>query len=327
MNRRALLLGLMGVGLGAHQLRSAAGFPNRPLTLILPFEEATHVGMTALLLRPYLEAALRQRIDFDVHSGGDGEAGHNVGAAAAADGYTLTIVSNPLALKYWLSTASVATPASFTFLGQITAVPNVLLVRADSPFATTRDLVDALRARPDSLTTGGQPSWWPASAMTRALFCRMAGIQPRIDQAYYYTSQLLFDLARGQLDFAFAGTNDLRSPPPVLGLRALAVSSTARLPALPDTPTFREQGWDLTMRWWHGLAVPRDTPDAIVAQLSRALSSALASPDLQVNFARNGLTVDPLDGPALATRVADEYQTAGKLFAALGLNRRLNKPM
>ena len=325
MQRRSVLLGLCSAGLGMRQPR-AGGFPDHSLTLILPFGQATHVGMTALLLRPYLEAALHQRIQFDLHSGGDGESGHNVGAAATADGYTMTIVSSSLVLAYWRTTASVATPDSFRFLGQITEVPNVLLVRADSPLATAQDLVVALRARPASLATGGQPSWWPTSAFTRALFCQLAGIQPRIDQSYYSTSELLFDLERGQLDFAVAGTNDLRAPLPLLGLRALAVSSATRLPALPDAPTFREQGWDVTTQWWHGLAVPKATPAAITARLAGALSAALASPDLRSDFARYGLTVDPLDGTSLTQRVADEFQAASELFTALGLNRRVHKP-
>lgn len=327
MQRRALLLGLGTAGLGVRPVRAGASFPDHALTLILPFDLGTHVGVTATVLRPYLEAALHQRIEFDLRPGGDGEAGHNAGAAAPADGYTLTMVSNALAVQYWLTTASLARPDSFTFLGQVTAVPNALLVRADSPFATTRDLVDALRAKPDSLATGGQPYWWPASAVARALFCQRAGIQPRIDDGYYNGARLLFALSRGQLDFAFAGVNDLRGPPMLLGLRALAVTTEARLLTLPETPTFREQGWNITTSWWHGLAAPKATPADIVARLGAALAAALASPDLRSDFARNGLSVDPLDGPILTQRVTEESQSVSELFTALGKNMRVHRPI
>lgn len=327
MLRRTLLLGAGAAALGLASTDANAAYPDRMLNLIVPFDLATHVGRTAMALQPYLEHALRQHIELVPKSGADGELGHLLGAEAPADGYTLTMVSQSLAVQRWLTNASVAAPDNFTFVGQVTAVPNVLLVRADSTFATLEDLVAGMRASPDTLKTGGQPNWWPASALTRALFTSRAGVQPRIDEGYYTASGMLWALQAGQLDFAVVGVNDLHTVPATRQMRALAVSTERRLPALSGTPTFREQGWDIVMAWWHGVAVPKDTPADIVARLAAGLAAALDSPALVADFARNGLTVDPLDGPAMTRRVADEYQTIGALFTALGKNLRVRRAL
>lgn len=326
MNRRALLLGATA-SLGVRRAAAQDAYPNRPLKLIVPFDLGTRVGLTAYLLRPHLELAVRQRIDLLPEPGADGELGHLLGAEADADGYTLTLVSQSLAVQHWLSNASTTTPENFAFVGQITAIPNLLLVRADSPFRSLADLVAALRAEPDALRTGGQPNWWPASAITRALFAVRAGVQPRIDEGYYSASGLLWALEAGQLDFVVVGLSDLRGTPASRRMRALAVSSEQRVSATPDTPTFREQGYDIVTAWWHGLATPTDTAASILATLRTALSTTLASSALRSDFARNGLTVDPLSGTAMRTRVIDEYQMIGELFTRLGKNVRVHRPI
>lgn len=327
MDRRALLLGAAAASLGVRPAPAQDAYPNHALTLIVPFDLGTRVGLTATLLRPHLEAALHHRIELLPKPGADGELGHLLGAEASADGYTLTLVSGSLTVQHWLSNASTATPDNFAFVGQITAIPNMLLVRADSPYASLADLVSALRANPGALKTGGEPNWWPASALTRALFAVRAGVQPRIDEGYYSASGLLWALEAGQLDFVVVGVNDLRGTPAARRMRALAVSSEKPLQSLPGTPTFREQGYNIIIGWWHGLAVPRGTPRSVIASLRTALSTALAYPGLCADFTRNGLTVDPLDGATMHKRVTDEYQMIGELFTQLGKNVHVHRPI
>ena len=290
----------------------------------MPFAPGTSVGINARLLQPHLEQALGQHIALDFVAGAGGLMGHLAGASAATDGYTLTMISASLTTQPWISRASAARPDGFAYIGQVTSFPSVLLVRAESPYRTLADLVAALRGSPKSLRTGQLVGWWPP-ALAQAQFLLRAALQPRVVSSYYSGADLVVALAQGQLDFAVAGLADVRPSLNSGTLRALAVS--AHTPTLAATPSFREQGWDVTQAWWRGLAAPADTPDEVVGRLSAALREALDSSALQADFGHNGLSVDPLDGPEFRQFVLDEYQTLGALFTALGLNVQIAKPL
>ncbi len=333
MRRRSLLsavcaagVGLAGVcasGTGIRRGAAASAYPSRPLTLIVPFTPGSSVGTNARLLVPHLARALGQSVELQFDGGSGGIAGHLLGEAADADGYTLTMVSAPLTIQPWLNRAAVATPENFDFVGQVTSIPSVLLVRDDSRDRTLADLVATLRAWPESEATGTTVVWWPP-ALAQALFTARAAIKPRVVSVYDSGSALVEALAQRQLDFVVVGLADLG--PSLDAGRLLALAVTARTPALPATPSFQEQGWDVTTAWWRGLAVPKDTPAERTSRLSTALREALDSAALRADFARNGLSVDPLDAPAFGRFVLDEYQTIGGLLASLGLNVRAAKP-
>jgi tripartite-type tricarboxylate transporter receptor subunit TctC len=331
MRRRTLLstaclagaaLGGVG-GVGVRRADARAAYPSRALSLIVPFSPGSSVGINARLLQPHLERVLGQSVELAFEQGGGGLAGHLMGSEAAADGYTLTLVSASLTAQPWLSRASVTLPGSFAFIGQVTCLPSVLVVRADSPYRSVADLVGALRDGPELLTTGTLSGWWPP-ALAQALFVLRAAIKPRVVASYFSGSELVVALSQGQLDFGVVGLADVGPSLSGGGLRALAV--TSRTLVLPAVPTFGEQGWDVTLGWWRGLAVPGDTPDDVVGQLGGALREALDSVSLRADFGRSGLSVDPMDGPAFRQFVLAEYQTLGGLFTSLGLNVRTTKP-
>ncbi len=320
----AALAGVCATGVGIRRGAAALAYPSRALTLIVPFSPASSVGINARLVQPHLERALGQSVELQFEQGAGGIAGHLLGAEAAADGYTLTMVSASLTTQPWLNRASVAKPDNFDFIGQVTSIPSVLLVRDDSRDRTLADLVATLRAWPESVSTGNLVGWWPP-ALAQALFTARAAIKPRLVSSYYSGPALVESLSQRQLDFVVVGLADVRPSLNADWLRALAV--TARTPALPATPSFQDQGWDVTTAWWRGLAVPKDTPAQRTSRLSAALREALDSAALRADFARNGLSVDPLDAPAFRQFVLDEYQTIGGLFSSLGLNVRGTKPM
>ena len=317
------LAGVCGMGVGTRRALARAAYPSRALTLIVPFLPGSSVGINARLLQPQLERALGQSVGLQFVQGGGGLGGHLLGIEAQPDGYTVTMVSSSLTAQPWLSRASVAAPDDFAFVGQVTYLPSVLLVRADSPYQSLAALVAAVRAEPGSLATGTLIGWWPA-ALAQALLDRRATIKPRVVSTYYSGAELVVALSQGQLDYAVVGMGDIG--PSLDGLRLRALAVTGRTQVLPAVPSFQEQGWDVTLGWWRGLAVPVDTPNEAVARLAVALQEALASPALREDFGRNGLSVDPLDGPAFRQFVMEEYRTVGGLLSALGLNVRGTKP-
>jgi len=132
MRRRTLLATALATGLGIRPSLARAAYPSRTLTLIVPFSAGSSIGINARLLQPHFERALGQSIELQFDQGAGGMAGHLLGAAAVADGYTLTMASSALTTQPWLSRASSATPDDFAYVGQVTSLPGVLLVRADS---------------------------------------------------------------------------------------------------------------------------------------------------------------------------------------------------
>ncbi len=207
MRRRTLLsaAGMAGAGLvcgmalGTRRAVARAAFPSRALTLIVPFSPGSSVGVNTRLLQPHLAQALGQDVELQFEAGGAGLTGHLLGVEAATDGYTMTMVSSSLTAQPWLSRASVAAPDNFAYIGQVTCLPSLLLVRADSPYRTMAELVTALRASPESLTTGNLAGWWPP-ALAQALFVLRAAIRPRVVSSYYGGPELLVALAQGQVD-------------------------------------------------------------------------------------------------------------------------------
>jgi tripartite-type tricarboxylate transporter receptor subunit TctC len=323
MHRRTLLWGLGAVALGMEPNDANAAYPDRTVNLIVPFAPGSSVGINVRRLQPYLERALSQLVHLEYDQGAGGLAGHLHGVESLADGYALTLVSASLTVQPWLVRGSVARPDDFTFIGQMTSLPSVLLVRANSPYRSLADLVAAGRASPDALSTGSLMSWWPP-ALAQSLFFKRTGISPRIKASYYSGTDMLVALSEGGLDFAMVGLSDFSPSLAEGALRPLAVS--AHSAALPATPSFREQGWDVPLGWWRGLAVPKTTSEAVVGRLSAALRQALDDPALRDDFAHNGLSVDPLDGPLFREAVLAEYRTIGDLLTSLGLNVQTAKP-
>lgn len=323
MQRRTFLAAVGAAGLGLRGARASVEFPDHAVKLIVPFLPGTSVGINARRLQPFLERTLGQQVNLDYRSGSGGMAGHLDGVQAQADGYTLTLISASLTIQPWVNTRSVARPDDFAFIGQMTVLPSLLLVRSDSPYRTLADLVSACRADPNTVRTGSLMSWWPP-ALTQALLFQRASIHPSITMAYYFGSDMIEAMLQGALDFAIVGISDVNPSLREGAVRALAVTSHSA--ALPAAPTFREQGWDIALGWWRGLAVPKATPDAVVGRLSAALRQALDDPALHGDFAQSGLSVDPLDGPLFHQAVEEEYHTLGALMTALHQNKQSGPP-
>ncbi len=327
MRRRTLLSSGLAAGLGATASgltspAAAAPYPFRTLTLIVPFQPGSSIGLNARLLQPYLERALGQSIQLQFNQGGGGLSGHLLGSEAAPDGYTLTMVSSVLTVQSWLSRASVALPDNFAFAGQVTCLPSVLLVRAASPRRSLGDLVGALRTSPGSLTTGTLVNWW-SPAIALAEFTARAAIKPRVVASYDSGGDLTDAVLRGKLDFAVVGLEDIG--PALTNGTLLALAVTSPTPTSPDTPSFQAQGVDVTAGSWRGLAVPGDCPGHVIARLDTALRQALDDASLHADFAAHGLSVDPLAAADFGRLVQNEYRSSGALLASLGLNVRAQK--
>ncbi len=284
LNRRHLL-GLSAAALATPGLALAQGaWPNRPIRLVAQFPPGGLVDTVSRLLAPQLAAALGQSVVVENRAGAGGVIGTDVVAKAPADGYTL-LVSH--ASVHVFATATRPTLpfdpiGDFTHMVHLVEAPNIILVRADSPFQTLEQYVTAARTRAVRFGSSGIGS---APHLLGAMLSAEARA-PQLDHIPYAGSapamqDLLARNIESMIDPITTNVQQLRDG----SLRALAVSTPQRLPAFPNIPTFAELGFPkLTSGQWLGLSAPKGLPAPIAARLTEIVPPILQRPELMERF-------------------------------------------
>lgn len=285
----------------------------RAITIVIPDLPGGTTGATVRVLHPYLERALFSPIVLDFRPGAGGIVGLTAGARAAPDGGTLTLLTPAVTLAPWISRRMDCSPADFTPIGQVSFTPTVLVVRAGSPYAALPDLLQSA-GRPGGLAAPAADGWDPAQ-VAQGLFLARTALSVRGVAGLVSEAERVGALLAGDVDFAFVPLGRALDP----GLRALAVSATARARRMQAVPTLRESGIDVAIGAWRTLALPSGAPRSAVARFGGALRSVMESTALRAELADAGLAPAWL-GPAAARRaVLTEYRDAGALFATLGI--------
>ena len=284
MNRRHLLA-TAAATLAAPALAQSGPWPTRgSIRLIAQFPPGGLVDTISRLMAPALSQALGQTVLVENRAGAGGVIGTDFVAKAAPDGYTL-LVSH--ASVHVFSTATLPSlpfdPISdFTHMVQLVEAPNVLLVKADSPYRTLEEYVTAARTRPVRFGSSGIGS---APHLLGAMLSSEARA-PNLDHVPYRGSApALQDLLAGVIESFIDPVTTNVAMMRDGALRCLGVSTPARLPAFPNIPTFAEQGFPrLTSAQWLGLSAPRGLPAPIVERLTTLVPEILKQPTLAARF-------------------------------------------
>ena len=269
-------------------------WPSRPVKLVVPFAAGGTSDVLARALAEKLQAALKQTVIVDNKAGAGGVIGADSVAKAPADGYTIllgTIASHAInpALQPRMPYDALKDFAPVKLLGSIS---NVLLVGAGQPYKTVKDLAAAAKAQPDSIAfaSAGQGS---SQHMSGELFKQLAGAA-LTHIPYKGSAPAIQDVIGGQVPMSFE-TVTVALPHIQSGkVRALAVTSARRSPALPDTPTLQESGvagFDVSS--WQAIYAPAGTPPAIVQRLNAEIEKIVAMPDVKAKFEALGLQHAP----------------------------------
>lgn len=269
---------LATAALGLALMVPAAGaddYPSKPIVWILP-SAGTVSDNTARFMSPIMAEKLGQPVVVENKPGAGGIISFEAGAAAKPDGYTILFGSSgPLATyPFTHKTLSYDPVKSFEPIHGFGSSPLVLAVNASSPFKTFADLADYAKANPDKLNFGtvGVGS---AQHLTTVLMMQSAGVS-MTHIPYKATSNVVTDLLGGSIDLMFDFASVLKPQLDAGTFRALGVSGTDRLPALPDVPTFAEQGSpDIRFSAWSVLLAPAGTPKPIVDKLAEAFEATL----------------------------------------------------
>jgi tripartite-type tricarboxylate transporter receptor subunit TctC len=308
MHRRTVL-GASAAFFGSPTFTHAqsAPWPTRGSThLVAQFPPGGLVDAIARLVAPTLSQALGQTVLVENRAGASGVIGTDYVAKAPADGYTLLL--SHASVHVFCAATLPSLPfdpiADFTHMGMLVEASNVLLVRADSPFRTLEQCVTAARTQPVRYGTSGIGS---APHLLGALLSGEANAPNLEHVPYRGSAQALQDLMGGQIESIFDPVTPNVQMLKDGSLRCLGISTPQRLPALPNIPTFAEQGFPrLTSAQWIGLSAPKNLPQPIVGRLSALIPRILTRPELLARF--EDLQTMPPATPVMGTDFTDRIR-------------------
>jgi tripartite-type tricarboxylate transporter receptor subunit TctC len=299
--RIAAAIAVTAFGAGA----ALAAFPDKPIRLIVPFAPGGGTDAIARSLGVGMSPVLGQPVIVDNKPGAGTIIGDDFVAKSPPDGYTLVVATfaravNPsLMPKLPFDTETAFAPVVLLARG-----PNVLLVRADSPFKSVKDVLTAARAKPGRLTYASQGNGTSAH-LAGEMLDNLGKVQ-MTHIPYKGAGPALTDLLGGQVDLMFATA--AAAAPQIAGgkLRALAVTSPQRSPALKDVPAVAETVPGYSVESWYGLFAPAGTPAAVIAQLNAAVKKAMQTPEFRKKIEPEGLTISGGSPEELDTFVRGE---------------------
>ncbi len=260
-----------------------AGFPERPITLVVPYAPGGAADNLARVLGRKLGERLGTTVVIDNRAGASGTIGASLVARAPADGYTLLYDATPYSINPHLFAKLPFALEALQPLTLVSLTPNVLVVPADSPLKSVGDLIATAKARPGTLNfaSGGAGT---VQRLAAELFRQRLSLD-MVHVGYKSGGPAIADVVGGQVDFMFS-TVAASFPLVTAGkLRALAISSPERAPRLPDVPTVAETaipGFEVYE--WNGILLPARTSAAVVERLHLAITESLADPDVRRHF-------------------------------------------
>lgn len=302
-------LALLLAGTGAAR---AEPYPDRMLTLIVPFAAGGTVDKVARLLQEPLRERLGQQVLVDNRGGAGGTIGMAQLAKSAPDGYTVAMVFDSYATEQHIHRKlPYETLRDFAGVSYAVRSPMVLVVPAASPYKTVQEYVAAARQRDVTYASVGAGS---SNHLAAELFHETAGSRG-LHVPYKGGGPAIADLLGGHVDSMIASLPLVLPHVQAGKLRALAVTSPARSAPLPQVPAVAETHPGFEIYSWVGMVAPAKTPAPALDKLSAAMTATLREPALARRMADNGFEVVAGDRAAMDQLVQGESQRWGQLIA------------
>lgn len=303
-------LGALLVGLAFAAGSAVAAYPEKPITLIVPFPAGSGTDSVGRIFADELSKELGQPIIVENKPGANATIAANYVAKAKPDGYTLFVTTNTShsAAPWLMKNVGYDPVKDFTPIARGGNLPFILVSNPDRPYKTVKDLVEYARKNPGKLT-------YATGNSTGIVGGAILGVVTGTDMLhvpYKGTPQALTDLVAGQVDFMFT---DLTSGTPFVKanrLHAMAVSTAKRSSLLPDLPSMQESGIDnFDLNSWNGYFGPAGMDPAVVKTLNTAINKIVSNPDTKKRLAELGFDAFSGTPEDFAQFVKDQYAQWG----------------
>lgn len=262
-------------------------YPNKPIRWIVPYPPGGTTDLLARLLSQSLAQRLGQQVLVENRAGGGNNIGTEAAIRSAPDGYTIFLVNPANAIN-----ATLYPKLPFNFLDDmapvagIVRVPNVMRVTKNFPARNVAEFIDYGKKNPGKINMASSGSGTSVH-LSGELFKFMSGIDMK-HVPYKGAGPATTDLIGGQVDVLFDNMPSIISHIRAGTVRALAVTSAQRSPALPDVPAVADTVPGYEASAWFGVSVPKGTPPAVIARLNREVNAALADPATRAKLADLG---------------------------------------
>ena len=298
---------------------AAAEYPIKPVRVIVPFAPGGTNDVAARIVAEKFSERFAQSFVVDNRAGANGVVGAEIVARAAPDGYTLLVASAGIAVNpSIMKSLPYDTQRDFTPLGMVGGGPYLMVVHPAIGAKTVKEFVAWTKARPAQISYASVGVGSPSQLAAELL--RMVSDIDMQHVPYKGGSAALPDLIAGRVAMFFGSISTLNPQMQAGRLRAIAVTTLTRSPALPEVPTFVESGFPgFEVNGWYGLLGPAKMPAALVSRLNAELQKVLAAGETQTRFAANGM--EPAGGTAAAfdERIRNEMTKWAQVVHAAGI--------
>jgi tripartite-type tricarboxylate transporter receptor subunit TctC len=269
-----------------------AAYPERPITLIVPWGAGGGTDATARIIGSLLEKELGQPVNVVNRIGGSGVVGHQAIASGAPDGYTIGMVTVEIGMMHWQGLTDLA-GTSYTAIGLVNADPAGLQVRADAPYKDAKELVAAIKANPGKFKSSGtgQGGIWHLAI---AGMLKDLGVDPAAAPWVPSNGAApgLQDLVAGGVEIVPCSLPEARSLIDAGKVKSLAVMDAQPAALYPNVPTLKAAtGSNWTIAAWRGIAAPKNIPAEARDKLVAAIRKIAASKDYTDFMAQRGFGV------------------------------------
>ena len=319
--RLCALIVALAAGLCAAQ---AQEFPQRPIRLIVAFVPGGATDTMARQIQPDLSAALGQPVVIENKPGGSGYIAWNYVAAAPPDGYTLMMAENALAISQGLfkKESSIFDPVKqYDPIAHVANSPLALVVANRVPANSVAELIALAHKMAPQKMNYASAGIGSVAHLTFEVFRDAAGIDA-VHIPYKGGGAAIADILGGQVEMHMASIQVAAGLAKAGKLKALAVTSKQRSPALPDVPTLAESGLklaDVDLRFWYAIFGPKGVPDDVKAKLSNAVQRVMSDPKVRERLAKLDIEPDYQPAAALETKLKSEIANWTRFIDAKGI--------
>ena len=276
---------LLSTGAGAQ-----ADYPNKPITVIVPFAAGGPTDTVTRLVGEHMSHTLGQQLVVENVGGAGGTTGMTRVATATPDGYVIGVgnMGTQSAAPALYANLKYDPATSFAQVGIVNYTPQAIVAKKDTAAKDLKEFLEYLKKNSETLSYG-HAGVGSISYVSGVVFNSQFGFKPGL-VAYRGTGPALNDLVGGQIDYMV--DQSLNVIPQIQGgtIKAYAVAAPQRLESLPNVPTTKEMGVDFIFSAWNAMVAPKGTPQAIVDKLAGALSKALDDQKVKARYVELGST-------------------------------------